>query len=152
VCVLSPCHCTALCVSAPQSMYVPCLGVSMCCLFVCLFVCVCVLRACLAPRVFPALLLNNPAYHLLLSDQRDAAAAAGPSPAQEKSLNVPQGKRPPTPPGWWQGEGETLQGRAPPLHTPGGAINTPLWHQTQRYLCFQRPDHRWGGFLFYILR
>ncbi|CAL8247419.1 unnamed protein product [Lota lota] len=40
-----------------------------------------------------ALLLNNPAYHLLLSDQRDAArplAVPGPSPAQEKSLNVPQ--------------------------------------------------------------
>ncbi|XP_046889384.1 LOW QUALITY PROTEIN: epithelial discoidin domain-containing receptor 1-like [Hypomesus transpacificus] len=40
-----------------------------------------------------ALLLNNPAYHLLLSDQRQGSwPLAGPSTsqAQEKSLNVPQ--------------------------------------------------------------
>lgn len=55
--------------------------------------CACFLCAC----ALPALLLNNPAYHLLLSDHRKGLRPlVVPSTAQtqEKSLNVPQGKTP----------------------------------------------------------
>lgn len=54
------------------------------------FLCVC------SPVLTPALLLNNPGYHVVLSDDRKGSRALGlPSTgrAQEKSLNVPQGKR-----------------------------------------------------------
>lgn len=71
--------------------------------------CLCVfgyMRVC----ALPALLLNNPAYHLLLSDHRHGSRPlVVPSTAQEKSLNVPQGKRPQT--------GPTQSGGAPFLST-----------------------------------
>lgn len=44
----------------------------------------------------PALLLNNPGYHVVLSADRNGSrplVAPSRAPAQEKSLNVPQGKR-----------------------------------------------------------
>lgn len=42
----------------------------------------------------PALLLNNPAYHLLLSEARYVPSwLTNPPSAQEKPQNVPQGKR-----------------------------------------------------------
>lgn len=52
---------------------------------------------CVCSRVLtPALLLNNPAYHVVLSDDRKGSrplVVPSASQAQEKSLNVPQGKR-----------------------------------------------------------
>lgn len=57
---------------------------------VCVFVFVCVLLC------VPALLLNNPGYHVVLSADRNGSrplVAPSRAPAQEKSLNVPQGKR-----------------------------------------------------------
>lgn len=68
------------------------------------FLCAC------PPVLVPALLLNNPAYHVVLSDDRK-----GPRPlvvpSAEKSLNVPQGKRAP--------KGPTEPGRAhSQLQTP----------------------------------
>ena len=71
-------------------------------LVLCVFVCSCVCT-------LPALLLNNPAYHLLLSDHRKGSrprVVPSTAQAQEKSLNVPQGKRPQT--------GPTQSGEAPP--------------------------------------
>lgn len=59
-------------------------------------VCLCVLLC------VPALLLNNPGYHVVLSADRNGSrplVASSRAPAQEKSLNVPQGKRPQSGPG-----------------------------------------------------
>lgn len=71
------------------------------------------LCACLRVLV-PALLLNNPAYHVVLSDDRKGPrplVVPSASQAQEKSLNVPQGKRAP--------KGPTEPGRAhSQLQTP----------------------------------
>lgn len=75
--------------------FVPCYD------FVCvrrlvLYVCVCL---CVCDLV--ALLLNNPAYHVLLPDHRKGSRAVvvpRSAQAQEKSLNVPQGKKPQTGP------------------------------------------------------
>ena len=58
--------------------------------YICACVCVCVCA-------LPALLLNNPACHLHLPDHRKGSRALvlpSSTQAQEKSLNVPQGKRP----------------------------------------------------------
>lgn len=70
------------------------------CLFVCVYVC-----------ALPALLLNNPAYHLLLSDHRNGSrplVVPSTTQAQEKSLNVPQGKRPQAEPTQSGGAATTL--------------------------------------------
>lgn len=69
-----PCH-----GSCVQPLPAPCV-----CLCLCVLMCV------------PALLLNNPGYHVVLSADRNGSrplVAPSRAPAQEKSLNVPQGKR-----------------------------------------------------------
>lgn len=81
------------------------------CWFFFMCVCVCVFM------FTPALLLNNPAYHVVLSDDRKGSrplVAPGNNQAQEKSLNVPQGKRP--------------ENGAPPPNTQSGRAHTAAFH------------------------
>lgn len=88
-CVCTLCH--FLCV-VRSTLWCLCIPHLAPCILLCVCVCMCAL---------PALLLNNPAHYLLLPDHRKGSRAlVVPSSTQvrEKSLNVPQGKRPQTGP------------------------------------------------------
>lgn len=75
-------------------LYDPCHGSCVYPALSCVFLCVCS-HVC----TLPALLLNNSSYHVVLSDDRNGLrplVGPGTTQAQEKSFNVPQGKRPQT--------------------------------------------------------
>lgn len=116
VCVCILCHvplCTIHTIHIMVPACTPPRPVRVC---VCVYVYVCAL---------PALLLNNPAYHLLLSDHRKSSrplVVSSPTQAQEKSLNVPQGKRPRTGPAQSGGGPTSLPAYLPTFLSRAGAF------------------------------
>lgn len=105
------------------------------------------LPPCVCVCALPALLLNNPAYHLLLSDHRKGSrplVVPSTTQAQEKSLNVPQGKRPQTGPAQSRGAPTTL-----PNYPGLGAVE--VLSQSSLKKCFQYIMSLFCMFLTFII-